>query len=759
MKFLSSTAKRIFFLSILILLGATFFAFGASASHTDGTIDSTNKYAKFYDTSLGTINFGVIGSTTPCTTDVVHVTDTLITGCVWGDRVGWINLTPPGCGVTNDGEGNLGNACPSGGAWGEQTGWVNFHPTFSGVAPVTIDSNGDFNGYAWSQNYGWIVFNKATHDLGVGNFKVSTDWRPASARAFQCSDSTDNDGDTIIDYPDDPGCSTGIDDDETDPVSTPTPSPTPGGSSGGGSTPTPTPVVTPTPTPTPVGETPTPTPFGATPTPIGGTPTPTPGPDEPTPTPIGATPTPGPGETPTPTTSGEPGVTPTPGPGAPTPTSEPFFPPLDLPPLPPLPPAVQNAIDAGATTVREVIKTPSGGVLTKVLPTVGVVTEAGAAAGAVFATPIVFSELIFLPLRLWSLLLGFFGLKKKKRQPWGVVYDSITKQPLDPAYVVLEDGKGEEITSSITDLDGRYGFLLEPGTYKLVANKTNYTFPSKALAGKTEDVLYKDLYFGEPIVVGQAGETVTKNIPLDPIKFDFNEFAKGKQQLTKFYSKHDVLIHRISNIFFYVGLVIAFAALLVAPEPYNIIVFVVYLFMLALKYFVFRPTPTGSLIDKETKFPLSFAIVRVFSVSLGREMTHRVADIHGRYYCLVPFGNYYVTVEKKNDDGTYTKVFTSPTIQAGKSGMIKESYTISTSGVLKDQTPPPPNPPTNPPLPPPTPPTPTPPTTPPAPLTPAPAPVPPTPAPVPLYAGNPDPTVQNKIPPASNPPIPPAPAV
>ncbi len=716
--------KRTFFLSILILLGTAFFVPFALASNTDGTINATNKYAKFYTTSLGTINFGATGSVGSCVTSVVHVTDTALTGCVWGDHVGWINLSPTGCGVTNDAEGNLGNACTIGGAFGEQTGWLNFAPTNGGV---TIDSNGDFHGYAWSQNYGWIVFNSTTHDLGVGSFKVTTDWRPASARVFQCSDGIDNDGDTLVDYPADPGCSSGIDDDETDPiVATPTPTPTPtpghgGGGGGGGSTPTPTPAPTPTPTleptptPTPLptegpapSMTPTPTPLptiGPVPSPTPEGPTPTPGPlDTPTPTP-GAfdTPTPvptqlPPGETPTPVASTVETPGPTPGPGIATPTPTPFILSL-IPDIPSLPPAVQEAVDAGTKTVREVIKTPSGGVLVRVLPTVGVVTQAGTAVGVAFATPIVFSELVFLPLRLWSLLLGIFGLKKKKRQPWGVVYDSVTKQPLDPAYVVLKDAKGEEITSSITDLDGRYGFLLEPGTYTLEANKTNYTFPSKRLVGQAEDVLYKDLYFGTPIVVGQSGETVTKNIPLDPLKFDFNEFAKGKQQLTRFYSKHDVLIHRISNIFFFVGMIIAAVAFVLAPEPYNVIVFFVYLFMLALKYFVFRPTPTGALIDKETKLPLSFAIVRVFSVSLGREMTHRVADIHGRYYCLVPFGDYYVTVEKKNDDGTYTKVFTSPTIHAAKNGLIKESYTIATTGILADQSLPPANPPTTPPTP------------------------------------------------------------
>ncbi|MDD4989427.1 MAG: hypothetical protein PHV42_03305 [Candidatus Pacebacteria bacterium] len=638
--------KRTFFFIILILFGTSFFVSPAFASQTDGTIDGTNKYAKFYDTTYGTINFGVA-------TGNVHVTDTELTGFAFGNYVGWISLNcsnsiSPGCTgsgpggngdwhVANDAEGNL-----SGYGWGEQTGWVNFKPTFGGVAPVTIDSNGDFHGYAWSQNFGWIVFNSATHDLGVGSFKVSTDWRPASVRG-----------------------------------ATPTPTPCVGcGGGGGGSTPTPT--AEGTPTPGPVEATPTPTPVGATPTPAGETPTPTPGPVESSPTPA--------------PTSVPPAGTPGPTPDLGGPTPPPSLPPIINNLVDTLGNGTGQAVDDVRVVTKQAIKNPTGLILSQTLPTVGVVVQTTAALTAVFATPIVFSEIVFLPLRLWSLLLGIFGLKKKKRQPWGVVYDSITKQPLDPAYVVLMGANGEEITSSITDLDGRYGFLLEPGRYKLVANKTNYTFPSKKLAGQTSDVLYTDLYFGEEIVVGQAGETVTKNIPLDPLKFDFNEFAKSKQQLTKFYSRHDVLIHRISNAFFFIGFIVAALTLLVAPEPYNTIIFGVYIFMLALKYLVFRPTPTGSLIDKETKLPLSFAIVRVFSVSLGREMTHRVADIHGRYYCLVPFGDYYVTVEKKNDDGTYTKVFTSPTIHAGKNGLIKESYTITTSGMLADQALPPSNP-------------------------------------------------------------------
>ena len=122
--------------------------------------------------------------------------------------------------------------------------------------------------------------------------------------------------------------------------------------------------------------------------------------------------------------------------------------------------------------------------------------------------------------------------------PWGTVYDSITKQPLDPAYVTLIDQNGKKIASAITDLDGRYGFLTETGTYRIEANKTHYIFPSKKLAGRTQDELYANLYFGELFDVRSRNEAVIRNIPLDPINFDWNEFAKRDKKLMKYYSKY-----------------------------------------------------------------------------------------------------------------------------------------------------------------------------------------------------------------------------
>lgn len=126
----------------------------AHASTTDGTIDTTLKYA--WSNNVGWINFS------PTNGDV-HVTDSRLTGYIWDSHSGSINLAPTNGGVTNDGEGTLG-----GYAWSTGLGWINF-------SGVTIDSNGRFHGQATGTSIGILTFD-CTHCA------VVTDWRPVSVR-------------------------------------------------------------------------------------------------------------------------------------------------------------------------------------------------------------------------------------------------------------------------------------------------------------------------------------------------------------------------------------------------------------------------------------------------------------------------------------------------------------------------------------------------------------------------------------------------
>lgn len=328
---------------------------------------------------------------------------------------------------------------------------------------------------------------------------------------------------------------------------------------------------------------------------------------------------------------------------------------------------------------KSIIETPAGEKIAQIAPAVGVVSGgvsviAVSTVSGIFVNPLGVSELFLIPFRLWALLLTALGLKKKNR-PWGTVYDSVTKQPLDPAYVVLKDMKGNEVATSITDLDGRYGFLVNPGTYIIQASKTNYEYPSKKMTGKLGDELYNDLYFSSPITITKEGEVIAKNIPLDPLKFDWNEFAKKKQNLMKFYSERSKWVARISNIFFAFGLIITMAAVLTVPTTYNIVTLVLYGILYILKNTALRPKPHGSITDKNTKNPLSFAIVRVFASSTKREVIHKVTNKLGQYYCLIPNGSYYITIEKKTPAGTYELVYTSNTIEV-TDGYLKSDFGI-----------------------------------------------------------------------------------
>jgi hypothetical protein len=176
------------FLIISVFIGIFLNSNIVFASTTDGTIDSTYKYA--WGENIGWINFG-------CSNCNVHITDSTLTGYAWSDNYGWINLNPTTSGVKNNNEGTL-----SGYAWGEKLGWINFNG-------ATINSSGVFAGSASGDNSGQISFD-------CTNCSVKTDWRPRSARPA-CNNAIDDDGDSKIDYPSDPGCSSLEDTDETDP--------------------------------------------------------------------------------------------------------------------------------------------------------------------------------------------------------------------------------------------------------------------------------------------------------------------------------------------------------------------------------------------------------------------------------------------------------------------------------------------------------------------------------------------------------------
>ena len=91
---------------------------------------------------------------------------------------------------------------------------------------------------------------------------------------------------------------------------------------------------------------------------------------------------------------------------------------------------------------------------------------------------------------------------RKKREKWGVVYNSLTKLPVDLVIVRLFSiDTNRLVQSKVTDGQGRYSFVVNPGRYRLEVKKMNFTFPSLLLKDWQSDSEKTDIYHGEQISV------------------------------------------------------------------------------------------------------------------------------------------------------------------------------------------------------------------------------------------------------------------
>jgi len=166
----------------------------AIASESQGSIQSgfnLTKICKSIDcSSFGNVNWKPTLNTNTTGATSVSVTDSIVTGYIWGDEIGWVNLQPTGYGViVNPNTGAL-----SGYAYANVGSWINFSPTsVSGGMPVgvSINSQGQFTGWAYvsGMNGGWMEF-----DCSSASTCITTDWRPIPNRSVSSNPSNSSTG-------------------------------------------------------------------------------------------------------------------------------------------------------------------------------------------------------------------------------------------------------------------------------------------------------------------------------------------------------------------------------------------------------------------------------------------------------------------------------------------------------------------------------------------------------------------------------------
>jgi len=537
---------------LIISCALVFFAGALSlrASIDNGTIDTVYRSAIFPD-GFGRINAGKYTDPT-LSSYGVQIRDTELTGFMWGENVGWINLNCQNrntCGINPFKVSNTKYGILSGYAWGENTGWVNFGPFSNNtVSTVTINNNGEFNGYAWTQNYAWIKFTCDPLDAEYPNACVKTDWRPVPVRPL-CNNTLDDDGDSMIDYPADAGCLNLEDNDETGPFSPPVDWINP---------------VKPT---DPVNDClgivcltkevdkeikkveskkekeifeikkptlPPPRPFsyGRRLDPY----------SKPTGSSLGSI------DPITFITQGLPSVFDT---------------------------TIENIKISSNTLINFAIETARGASVAladnKTRSNIGAISVLGLIVSTIslsmtsfFYTPLAFAELFLVPGRFITLLISLIGLKKKK-QPWGRV-ETENAVPIDPVFMVLLNDKGYEVAGTMTNHKGEYSFNVAPGTYRVLARKHGY------------EPLQQEM----TITVPENGLPTTnivmrQIIPNVPVKIDKDDKYTVQEMMSL-----------VSEAFFVLGAALVILLIVTKPEKDYIFVASIYAVVLIIKSFIAR---------------------------------------------------------------------------------------------------------------------------------------------------------------------------
>ena len=239
--------------------------------------------------------------------------------------------------------------------------------------------------------------------------------------------------------------------------------------------------------------------------------------------------------------------------------------------------------------------------------------------------------------------------RRKKKKPWGVLYDSFTKHPISGGLVRLLGEAGNFIDMEITGASGAFSFIPTPGKYKLEALKAGYAFPSQKVGGE-KDGEYDHLYRGEMVEILEDQPVVKSSVPLDP-----RELIKGAK-IQRIFRRHGPVI----NILILIGgLALSGIAYLAIPAVYNQLVAGFYVVTLSLVTAdTIKIERTWGIVKDDAGNPVEAVALSLIEIESGRLINRRVTNEQGRYQFVTSPGRYRILIasfdwERADQTGYY----------------------------------------------------------------------------------------------------------
>ncbi|MDP3901906.1 MAG: carboxypeptidase-like regulatory domain-containing protein [bacterium] len=240
--------------------------------------------------------------------------------------------------------------------------------------------------------------------------------------------------------------------------------------------------------------------------------------------------------------------------------------------------------------------------------------------------------------------LAFGFLRFKKRKPWGTVHNEITSSPVAGALVKIFDTKTQKLKETqLTDKDGRFGFLVQPGDYYIKTSRHGFIENQSDVFKVVESEVMTDI-----------------NVPLLPLAADTKTTAAVWHAIKHF-------ITTISPYVLALGSILSAAIAIIVPSKVNIGILIIYVVIDIIKIIISIQTirPFGLVEDQKTDKTLDLAVVRIFDLQKNWLLNTKVTDLDGKFDFLVMPGSYYLTAAR---DGY--QPFHSKAIKITESGLI-----------------------------------------------------------------------------------------
>jgi len=280
-------------------------------------------------------------------------------------------------------------------------------------------------------------------------------------------------------------------------------------------------------------------------------------------------------------------------------------------------------------------------------PAMGTVAFISAISVIATSTTVQISNIVLLLIRF-----GYFWMTvpltlKKRKEPWGVVFDSTTGQPIKSAIVRLFAREFDKLKETqITDAFGRFGFLVEPGEYYIHVTKPGFVFPSSLI---TANVIkgFQNIYRDAILTVKEKMEAaININIPLDPER---KQLTRAQLLRIKTLNLISMIIESLNKPLLIAGTFLSWVSLVVTPKLSNYIILLVYAVLLTFRLILSRKVRRswGQVLDAETEKPIEMALIRIYNLKGGTLTFTKVTNRDGQFTALVNTGKYYLVITKQ----------------------------------------------------------------------------------------------------------------